>query len=459
MKKVKIAVIILFFALLLLPVLLFNREKQVVSSIDNRVLAESMFGNSEDMAESIEIYIDDRIGLRTSMIRAYTQINDVLFHEMVNPVYTYGKDGYIFLRSGGNFEYWDFHTELADMIARIQQYCEDRDVPFLFAFEPSKCTVLQDELESGTNYDNSWKDRFFEELDKRGVNYVDNTELLEEKTQAGEVVFNKQYDAGHWDDLGAFYGVNNILEHLKEQEPYVHINDIEEFDVSYDLVEMLPLSETSIQDEVPAFSPKTEPENITDLYDAEVERDEQNNFFAYYVNEDRLSEGSPKALVFQGSYINGVGQKFFANSLGEYIAVHDYYNIAEFDYYYNIFKPDCVIFEMAEYTATQEYFPYDMIAEAEFNPCCDTFSEFYRELCPLEEAGLRVEPGRTLTVIKAEGIPEDTEYAYLLLDGEEFDLIRREDGFSVTVENKKAETSDISVITVGADDLVTIYSD
>ena len=92
----------------------------------------------------------------------------------------------------------------------IQDYCEAREIPFLFVFEPAKTTVLQEELEEGWNYDNRWVQQFLKELDQREIHYVDNTEILEEKTEEGEAVFNKKYDGGHWNELGAFYGVNHI---------------------------------------------------------------------------------------------------------------------------------------------------------------------------------------------------------------------------------------------------------
>lgn len=74
-------------------------------------------------------------------------------------------------------------------------------------------------------------------------------------------------------------------------------------------------------------------------------------------------------------------------------------------------------------------------------------------------AGLREDAGRSLTVIHADGIAPDTGYAYIILDGEEFDLIRGEEGFYVTVENCRAETSDVKVIAVGQDGVVSVYSD
>ena len=59
-------------------------------------------------------------------------------------------------------------------------------------FDPSKSTILQEELKDGINYNADWVKQFMLELDKRGINYVEK-----EKTQDGEVVFN----AGHWNDL------------------------------------------------------------------------------------------------------------------------------------------------------------------------------------------------------------------------------------------------------------------
>ena len=116
-------------------------------------------------------------------------------------------------------EFNEYHATFIDMIEKIQDYCEARNVPFLFVFEPAKISVLQDELQEGINYNNDWVQDFMKELDRRDINYVDNTSLLKEKMEEGENVFNKKYNAGHWNDLGAFYGVNNVLDALKAWYP------------------------------------------------------------------------------------------------------------------------------------------------------------------------------------------------------------------------------------------------
>ena len=94
------------------------------------------------------------------MISAYTLMYDKVFGEMVHPSYTYGKDGYVFSKVTYT-EFGEYQIAFADMIKKIQDYCEERDVPFVFMFDPSKTTVLKDELADGINYNNEWVSQFF----------------------------------------------------------------------------------------------------------------------------------------------------------------------------------------------------------------------------------------------------------------------------------------------------------
>ena len=217
MKKIKIITVVLFFVLLAIPVITFNWKENVVSEIDNRNLTNNPFGDNyvsdgeTDLSGALEDYVQDRIGLRNEMISAYTLLYDRVFGE--HPLYEYGKDGYIFSEVA-YIEFGEYQIAFAEVIKKIQDYCTERNIPFVFIFDPNKTTVLQDELADGINFNNDWVQELFAVLDKNGVNYVDNTSLLKEKTEAGEDVFNKKYDPGHWNDLGAFYGVNNVLENL-----------------------------------------------------------------------------------------------------------------------------------------------------------------------------------------------------------------------------------------------------
>lgn len=357
----------LFFTLLAIPIICFNRKEHVISHIDNRELRENPFEteNGENIADSIEAYVEDRIGLRDEMIEVYTSWNNTLFHEMVHPTYVYGKDGYVFFKPTDKMNYQEYHIVFAQMVAKLQSYCEERNASFLFVFEPSKMSVLREKLPEGYCYNNDWVSQFLKELDKLGVHYIDNTQLMCEKEAEGEVVFNKVYDAGHWNDLGAFYGVNHILEALSEQQSGIHINKKSEFEIGTKKETSLLVSEFKIDEDVPVFTRKETIIDKTEEYDAQVERNEQFPYFEYVENPKREAEGAPKVLVFQGSYMNEYGAKFFENSFGQYIAVHNYQNVMNMDYYFKLFQPECVIFEVTEYTVLDDYFSYDAMVNME----------------------------------------------------------------------------------------------
>lgn len=304
MKKIKIGTIIIFIVLLFIPILKFNWKENVVSEIDNRTLTNNPLGpnyqpenDDDDLTDALDNYLQDRIGFRDQMIYLYTVANDKLFDKMVHPTYTYGKDGYVFFNAERQPEFNEYHATFIDMIEKIQDYCEARNVPFLFVFEPAKISVLQDELQEGINYNNDWVQDFMKELDRRDINYVDNTSLLKEKMEEGENVFNKKYNAGHWNDLGAFYGVNNVLDALKAWYPTIHINQKDEFDITERLNTSLMVSEFPIHEYEPVFTPKAKVDDITDRYAKDIVLNEQFPHFQYVINEKRKEEGAPKASI------------------------------------------------------------------------------------------------------------------------------------------------------------------
>ena len=433
MRAIKSFVIIVFVLMILTPVAMMNTEPNSISKIDNRALAKFPFGEDApkgDMTKNIENYVQDRIGFREEMILAFTMLNDTLFGKMVHPTYCYGKDGYIFLNIEPNVHYGEYHACFAEMVKQIQTYCEKRNVPFLFAFEPLKNSVLKQYLPRGVNYDNDWVKTFLRTLREKNINYIDNTVVLIQKTLSGEVVFNKKFDAGHWNDLGAFYGVNNILTAMREQVSTIHVNSMNEFTVTQNLETSLLVSEFPIHEYVPAFSFKyIAEENKTNLYVDELERSTQYRGFSCFINNERRKQGCPKVLVFQGSYMNGMGNKYLRNSFGEYIAVHNYQNVINFPYYFNIFKPDCVLFEVTEHTLNNDYFDMKRMKSMNLNPpLADVLPNNDEQLehRVLNTSEIKVEEGKMLAKITWTGAPKGG-FVWLVLGDEEFDMIRKQD--------------------------------
>jgi hypothetical protein len=440
--------------MLLIPLFAFNFEKEVISEIDNKILSynpfdEDFVSETGNLATDVEDYVSDRIGFRDNMITAYTVINDKLFGEMAHPLYMYGKSGYVFNQLYANIEYTEFHSEFAKMIKKIQDYCEARDVPFVFVFEPSKASVMTDKLASGINYNRDWVNEFFAELDSLGVHYIDNTEILTEKYLEGEVVFNQKYNAGHWNDLGAFYGVNNIISYLQQYFPSLEENDLSDYMETQKLRTTLPTSKFPIYEFEDVYEPLKEYLKMRDEYYEELEIDESHNGFNYIINPEAEAVGSPKTLVFQGSYMNGMGHKFLQNAFGEYIAVHNYINVTNFDYYFNIFKPECVVFEVTEYTLNSSYFPIDSMKSMELNPNIeDLDASSYREIST-KKLDIEIKDGKVLSVVTIDNIPSSTKYAYLKISNKYYDLRKLETGeYQVTVEAYLLKGNNFSVIVV-----------
>ena len=446
MKKIKTLIIALFCMIISLPLIFFNFDENAVSEIDNRELTGNPLKVDYSTSETgfwstITSYVSDRIGFRNEAIRSYTVLNDKVFGVMEHPIYKYGKDGYVFCSGlSVNEHYGQYHEDFADAILEIQTYCEERDVPFVFVFEPAKPAMFQDKLPEGLNYNREWVDEFLAALDKRDINYVDNTKVLAEKIDEGEVVFNQKFDANHWNKLGGFYGVNSILGNLKKEIDTVHINELFEMNISEKTEYSLPVSDFPIEENVPVIKPKFEPDySMGDKYREEIELTDY-YAFGYVNNELRKKENAPKALVFQGSYMNEYGYDFFANSFSEYIYVHDYQNIFNFDYYFNLFKPDCVVFEAAEYTFNETYFSHELMTDMKLNDSLvdvyDKCEELKRE--EISRDDIKVEIGNQLTKLSCKLNKADQVW---FVAGDEFDMRKREDGYEVTVNTKDYEKS------------------
>ena len=220
------------------------------------------------------------------------------------------------------------------------------------------------------------------------------------------------------------------MEALRERLPDVHVTTPDELEISEVLRTTLPVSKFPINETEPDINIKDM--TLVDETDrwSSIYRDRSFAEFGYIVNEKRKSEGAPRALVFQGSYVNGFGERFFSNAFGEYIYVHDYQNVMDIDYYFSAFQPDCVIFEAAEYTFSDSYFDRQKMMEMDLNPAFDDIDP--------EDI---VSSSETVTATSREGLttilwPCETDridYVWINIAGQKFDMYRTENGFEVTV--------------------------
>lgn len=150
MKKIRALFLLVLCGMIIAPLIEFNFEKECVSPIDNRMLTEWDM-TTGDITGMADAYIKDRIGFRTESIDSYTELNDKLFGMMIHPSYTYGTEGYVF--GGMSYELPDegFYDLFCAYLKKVQNYCEERNVPFLYCLNPSKVTVYEQYLPKGYN--------------------------------------------------------------------------------------------------------------------------------------------------------------------------------------------------------------------------------------------------------------------------------------------------------------------
>lgn len=415
--KIEYVFVIVVLLCLTLPSIFINTKKDVVSDIDNRKLVELPDFDEENYFEKFETALSDRIGFRSSFIKLYTRANDFFLKTMVHPTYTYGKDGYVFFHVHKNVEYSEFHHNFALMVSKLQKYCEERGIKFYFLFDPEKLSVYREFLPKGVYYNDEWVTQFTSELDSVGVNYIDNTQLLREKSK-NEQVYNKKYDAGHWNDLGMFYGMNNLFSKMHNDFPNIRELTFEDFIVSTKVEKNLPVSYFPINEEVPSFKAKSKISNLTNQYSKDMDLNNQFRHFHYYKNSEKAAENLPKILVFQGSYLNRNGN-FIINNASEEIGIHNYQNVLDAPKYINLYKPDCVVFEVAEYTFSDTYFNLERMENLEFP---EIFNTENVSVSTNEQKNAFVIFGNSIDKIVISNSIQNLKSAWLKVDNEIYDL-------------------------------------
>ncbi len=359
-KITDIIVIIMFILCITIPAVFMNTKSDQISDIDNTALIDlDEIGDNGTVTEDIETYVSQRIGFRNEMLSAYLYGNDRIFGSLLHPNYTYGKDGYVFFHMPKEKPDPHYIKLFAGYISYMQDYCSKKGIDFLYCINPDKTQVYSRYLPEGTHLTFYRQNYLLSQLDKYGVNYMDNTGLLTDASYTTQV-FDKKYDAGHWNETGAYIGISNILKTLHETHKDIPLNNDSDYTVTETVHQYLPLSYFEINE--PSFIYTRNNINTIDVTaeDTDIILDDNYRDYSHYINTAHPEY--PKILVFRGSYFLGK-EKFMNESFSESIFVHSYYNIFNFKYFIEKFNPDIVLFESVEYATINRYFPKDKLKD------------------------------------------------------------------------------------------------
>lgn len=298
-------------------------------------------------------------------------------------------------------------------------------------------------------------------LERLGVNYVDNTATLLDLYQKGERVFNKKYDSNHWSNLGAFYGTNAILCKMHEDIPAIVPNDINNFDYIMTVKDSLLVSEFPINEEILSIRSKY----IDDFIDRtqpmkdEIEHHPSYGYYRNLINPYKLEGEFPRVMAFHGSHYMENAKYYFAEAFHEFIGIHNYENAVNFPYYYNIFKPDYVLFEFCEHTVYDTFETEAMLAVSP-NPTLEHARVGIKSKLTdiFTSSDYVVEEGEALTkVIWKNTDPAEYVWLYCDADGDEYDMVRTENGYEATMRTEiyQKNHGQFSIITKSRNTLTT----
>ena len=372
LRLVYIVKIVVFFTIIIIPIMFMNFKENQVSEIDNRMLTDykDIFNEENNISEifaNIGSYLNDRIGFRTSMVNTYTSAMDIMFDNLIHPSYEYGKDGHVFLKLPENNVPLSFQETFSSFIKDFQEYCNERGIKFLYTLEPNKSTIYPEYLPEGYNRSTENLDYFTELLQEKGVNFLSNVDSLLEAKESPEyenvLLYDRKYDAGHWNETGAIVGFSAIIDRLNELDNRVGSFDINNYEEDTAINETLVASNFVINEETTVYNLKGDNIVAVKDYEDEIYRDEKFRYFTHYKN--LTNTDAPRLLIFAGSYFNNK-EKFITNNFSEVMKIHNYTNVIDYEYYINIYNPDIVLFESTEYTNTGYHYPVTMMKEKNY---------------------------------------------------------------------------------------------
>ena len=346
-------------------------------------------------------------------------------------------------------DYLELYT---NYVVMLSEYCQQRGITFLYVNTPSKEFVYDEYVPSYVHKRLNVYYYIEPVLEDSNVEHLDLTDSLRKAKEEGTEVFHTFYDPGHFNTAGAFVASNAILERLGEMGVNVEQADLSDYYVEEKHVTNLPASVYPLDMYVDRY---VHVEDGTEAVD-QVQYKQDLDVSAYstdvwnWVNPSVDSDAD--LLMFQGSYFCSQGTSMY-NQFPHAALVRAYCNVLAAQYYIDVFQPNVVVFEAADYTIRDGYYNTWDLTIADLPPVfSDTYSEedFQAANSPIDSLSFSQD-----TVVANFLLPCDTQdikYAYVQMGGIMYECVVRENGlFWGTKTEKLSESQTAWVYLVGSD--------
>ncbi len=220
MKNVVNHIFVCICALVVLvPVLFYNGKPDQISKAENRKLAE--LGSPKDglsvFMTGVTSYVNDRIGFRDEAVQLYRNIAYKHLNFRHNKVLV-GEDSWLFYfddipdYTGANNTPANVERCIA-VLKRIDAWCKERDIQFVFAVGPNKSTIYSDYMPGYVKpADVTLLDSLLERAAQEDLTVICPKQALLAHKDQQELYMRLDT---HWSPLGSRFMLEQLLDALE----------------------------------------------------------------------------------------------------------------------------------------------------------------------------------------------------------------------------------------------------
>ncbi len=143
--------------------------------------------------------------------------------------------------------------------------------------------------------------------------------------------------------------------------------------------------------------------------------------YPYWEVYQTSNEECPNVLFFNSSYYN-TRNRFYHDRFCRVAAIHCYQNFLNFDYYFNVFKPDYAVLETGEYAVHAGYFSKEVLRTKKLNPPYDSVARMPHVRFSVSDLQDYREEDQDRLVKISFDVPQDMAFGYLFVGKTEYDL-------------------------------------
>ncbi|MHB1314456.1 MAG: alginate O-acetyltransferase AlgX-related protein [Christensenellales bacterium] len=314
-----------------------NAEKRQLAAVPSIVSNGTL---NMAYAKQFDNYFGDNFAFRTDLITMNARFIGSVFGESVSDRVIMGKDGWLFYRETLN-DYMKVNCMSDNEIYRLYRtlqiqktYLESRGIGFIFTVAPNKNSLYGEYMPDRyiVSEEKNNTEKLYAVLDREGFDYVNLHRVLRDS----EIQLYHKLDH-HWNNAGALFGYNALLDKVKE------LNDGYTF---RDYKELIPKEEYAWHGDLSAMLyPAADVLDVQYTYDIKKEYKTESPMKSpeELLIETACKNGSLKLVFFRDSFANAL-VSIMSNAFAEVT----YTRATPYDYSFVNEDTDVVMMEIVE---------------------------------------------------------------------------------------------------------------